>query len=133
MTDGSTNRVVRDLCQSMLRHEGESLTDAQLVGHFVDRRDPAAFEALVNRHGPMVLSVCRRLLGNHHDAEDAFQATFLVLARKAGSIKPREMAPNWLYGVAYQPYPRRYGHPRSSRQPCSPRAVPSRPVRARPA
>src|SRR5262249_40356593 len=54
------------------------------------------------RHGPMVWGVCRRLLVNHHDAEDVFQATFLVLVRKAASIVPREMLGNWLYGVAYQ-------------------------------
>src|SRR5262245_58181099 len=78
------------------------LSDGQLLEHFVERRDEAAFETLVRRHGPMVLGVCRRLLRNHHDAEDAFQATFLVLVRKAASIAPREMVANWLYGVAHQ-------------------------------
>ena len=64
--------------------------------------DPRPWERLVQRHGPMVWGVCRRLVGNHHDAEDAFQATFLVLVHKAGSVRQREMVGNWLYGVAYR-------------------------------
>jgi RNA polymerase sigma factor (sigma-70 family) len=75
--------------------------DGELLGRFVERRDETALAALVKRHGPMVWGVCRRLLG-HHDAEDAFQATFVVLVRKAASVKPREMVGNWLYGVARQ-------------------------------
>jgi RNA polymerase sigma-70 factor (ECF subfamily) len=71
-----------------------------LLERFVARRDEPAFEAIVRRHGPMVLGVCRRILCDHHDAEDAFQATFLVLARRAKSVRPAEMLPNWLYGVA---------------------------------
>jgi RNA polymerase sigma factor (sigma-70 family) len=75
-------------------------TDADLLGRFASRHDEEAFTALVQRHGPMVMGVCRRLLGNHHDAEDAFQATFLVLARKARSVGRPELLGNWLYGVA---------------------------------
>jgi RNA polymerase sigma-70 factor (ECF subfamily) len=78
------------------------LSDGQLLGCFAARRDEAAFEALIQRHGPMVWGVCRRILRDHHDAEEAFQATFLVLARKAPSIAHRELVANWLYAVAYK-------------------------------
>src|SRR5439155_19836548 len=77
-------------------------TDAELVKRAASRADDGAFEALLLRHGPMVLRVCRRVLHNLHDAEDAFQATFLVLARKAGSLRRRESVGSWLYGVAYR-------------------------------
>jgi RNA polymerase sigma factor (sigma-70 family) len=79
------------------------LSDRQLLERFNGRRDAtgeAAFAALVTRHGPMVLRVCRQLLGDVHHAEDAFQAVFLVLARKAGSIQDPDLLGNWLYGVA---------------------------------
>ena len=69
---------------------------------FIATGEGTYFEALVRRHGPMVLGVCLALLRNTHDAEDAFQATFLVLAQRAASIVPRECVGNWLYGVAYR-------------------------------
>jgi RNA polymerase sigma factor (sigma-70 family) len=76
--------------------------DCQLLQHFAREGDEAAFAELVRRHGPMVLGVCRRLLRDGHDAEDAFQATFLVLVRKARSLSQPELMGNWLYGVAYR-------------------------------
>jgi RNA polymerase sigma-70 factor (ECF subfamily) len=69
---------------------------------FLTLRDETAFEALLRRHGPMVLGVCYRVLRHTQDAEDAFQATFLVLARRAASLRSRDLLGNWLYGVAHR-------------------------------
>jgi RNA polymerase sigma factor (sigma-70 family) len=81
---------------------GAALSDAELLERFARRRDEAAFEVLVWRHGPLVLGVCRRLLRHEQDIEDAFQATFLALVRKAHTILRREAVGAWLYRVAYR-------------------------------
>jgi RNA polymerase sigma factor (sigma-70 family) len=97
-----TNAFIQRLRTAMHLHRGgTSESDGHLLRCFVASRDETVFAALVQRHGPMVWGVCRRLL-NHHDAEDAFQAAFLVLFRKAASIRRRELLANWLYGVAHQ-------------------------------
>src|SRR5712692_4276198 len=81
---------------------GDQDSDSRLLERFATLRDQSAFAALMHRHGPMVLGVCRRVLADTHDADDAFQATFLVLVRKAGSLGQPELLGNWLYGVAYR-------------------------------
>src|SRR6266852_1208193 len=102
MATNHMSEIVQQLRRAVLLQDGAGLTDGQLLGWFIEHRDEAAFATLVKRHAPMVWGVCRRLLRNHHDAEDAFQATFLVLVRKGAAIMPREMVANWLYGVAHQ-------------------------------
>jgi RNA polymerase sigma factor (sigma-70 family) len=102
MATKQLSRVIQDLRSGTLSQDGVELSDGQLLEKYVRSREEAAFSALLHRHGPMVWGVCRRALQNHQDAEDAFQATFLVLVRKASSIVPRDMIANWLYGVAHQ-------------------------------
>jgi RNA polymerase sigma factor (sigma-70 family) len=102
MATNEMNPALRHLRRAALLQGAGGLTDAQLLNSYLTRGEDAAFEALVRRHGPMVLGVCRRVLRNPHDAEDAFQATFLVLLRKAASILPRYSVGNWLYGVAHR-------------------------------
>src|SRR5262245_26763285 len=101
MANGMMREAVRQLRRAALLQDSGQ-TDAQLLESFLRRREEASFEALVRRHGPMVLGVCRRILHDPHDAEDAFQATFLVLVRRAASVRPRERVGSWLYGVAYR-------------------------------
>jgi RNA polymerase sigma factor (sigma-70 family) len=101
MISTEVSAVLRHLRHLAADHNDHEQPDDQLLGRFVGRRDEAAFAALLRRHGPMVLGVCRNVLRDLHDAEDAFQATFLLLAQKAGSIHRRESVSGWLYRVAY--------------------------------
>jgi RNA polymerase sigma factor (sigma-70 family) len=98
----ATSRMMPTLRRVVLAGAAADRTDGQLLGAFVTERDADAFAGLVRRHGPMVLGVCRRVTGDHAAADDAFQAVFIVLARRAGAVKPREQVGNWLYGVAYR-------------------------------
>ena len=91
--------VVQTLRRTTIPDESR-VSDAQLLALFIERQDEFAFAALVKRHSPMVWGVCRRIVTHHQDAEDAFQATVLVLARKATSVRPRHLVANWLFGVA---------------------------------
>ena len=101
MSTRQTNRLIEYL-RRFARYDGAGRTDGQLLDSFVQRQDDAAFAALVRRHGPMVWGVCCRMLRSHHDAEDAFQAAFLVLVQKAATLPDKETVGNWLYGVAHQ-------------------------------
>lgn len=96
------NRLIDCLRRAVLLKDGGGLSDGQLLGLFVKHRDGDAFAALVKRHSPMVMGVCRRVMSNLHDAEDAFQAAFLIFARKAGSVKAQDSVAGWLYRVAYR-------------------------------
>jgi len=100
MANGSDGAVLRQVNRLFGPGTVAGLSEGDLLERFVARRDEAAFEALVARHGPMVLGVCRRALRDPHDADDAFQATFLILARRAGAIRDREILARWLFGVA---------------------------------
>jgi RNA polymerase sigma factor (sigma-70 family) len=94
--------LARDLEQVFGHGIATALPEGQLLRRFVAERDESAFSTLVSRHGPMVLGVCRRVLGTRPDAEDAFQATFLVLLRRANSLQAADSLGPWLYGVAWR-------------------------------
>src|SRR5215472_16822890 len=100
MANGQLAAVVQHIHRFARTATPQDRTDGQLLERFLAAGEEPAFAALVRRHGPMVLGVCRRVLRDRHEAEDAFQATFLMLARKAGSIRRPEALSAWLHGTA---------------------------------
>ncbi|MHC5540565.1 RNA polymerase sigma factor, partial [Singulisphaera rosea] len=102
MNDGRIRAALGQVHRLFGEGTTAGLTDAQLLERFASVGDGASFEALVTRHGRMVLAVCRDILKDPHDAEDAFQATFLVLVKKAGTLWLRGSLSSWLYCVAYR-------------------------------
>ena len=102
MGRGQFGPVVRQFRHLFAGNSIAGVSEWQLLHRYLDRRDEVAFEAIVSRHGPMVLGVCRRVLGESGDVEDAFQATFLILARKGGTLGESDPVGHWLYGVAYR-------------------------------
>jgi RNA polymerase sigma factor (sigma-70 family) len=102
MATAKLSQLICDLGRRLPGPQSPASDDGELLTRFLATRDEEAFTLLVRRHGPMVFGVCRRVTGNHHLAEDAFQAVFVVLAAKAGSVRPQSVLPAWLYGVAYR-------------------------------
>src|SRR5947208_10242886 len=102
MATGPLHVVLRHVRKLAGSQATGDVMDGQLLERFINQRDEAAFELLVRRHERMVWGVCRRLLANSHDAEDAFQATFVVLVRKAGTVAQGESIACWLHQVAYR-------------------------------
>ena len=100
MTGFNSRSLCQDFASLFATGTLANLADFQLLDEFIARRNHLAFEELVARHGPMVLSICRRWLDNPHDIEDAFQSTFLILVRKAARLQDRNALSSWLYGVA---------------------------------
>src|SRR5262249_43170001 len=102
MANAPLGIILRHLRGLIQTHATEAATDGQLLERFTLHREEAAFAALLRRHGPMVLGVARRVLGHVQDAEDVLQATFLLLARKAASIRRGEAVSSWLHAVAFR-------------------------------
>jgi RNA polymerase sigma factor (sigma-70 family) len=100
MATGQIHPVIRYIRKLAGAGPAGEATDAQLLARFIKNRDESAFAMIVERHGPMVLNICRRMLNDAHEVDDVFQAVFLVLVRKAGSVGKPELLANWLYGVA---------------------------------
>ncbi len=122
-----TARLIKEISRQ-LRPFRQS-ADGELLERFVRRRDEAAFEELLLRHGPMVRAVCRRMLGPTADADDAFQTVFLILVRKARSIRRRELLANWLCAVAYRAaHTLRRSRARISQREFSLESVPDKPA-----
>jgi RNA polymerase sigma factor (sigma-70 family) len=118
MSVGGIHNLIHYLRTATVPQEMAGASDAQLLERYAVRRDEIAFELLVWRHAAMVLGVCHRVLGDSHDAEDAFQATFLILARKAVSVARHRTVAGWLHTVAYRLALRARAR-RSSRGACS--------------
>jgi len=102
MATAEKRLILSHIRKLVATHQANQVPDQDLLRRFADERDEAAFATLLHRHGPMVLRVCRRVLHNWHDAEDAFQATFLTLARRARAIRKQASVASWLHGVAYR-------------------------------
>ena len=102
MAGAAHGKALGDLRRLVVAHQTQANSDAQLLQRFAAHQEAAAFATLIERHGRLVWGVCSRVLGHHQDAEDAFQATFMVLARKAGSIRRAEALTCWLQGTAHR-------------------------------
>src|SRR5437879_5815103 len=102
MATGQASTILRHLQGLVAAPDTRGLSDPDLLERFAARQDPDALTALVQRYGRLVWRVCRHVLRHEQDAEDAFQATFLVLARKAHSIRKTQVLASWLHGVAYR-------------------------------
>jgi RNA polymerase sigma factor (sigma-70 family) len=119
MSHATATALLRQVRGLVAAQAADAAPDADLLERFRAAGDVTAFEALVRRHGPMVLRVCRRVLGDAHEAEDAFQATFLVLAQKAGAIHKGASVASWLHGVAYRVAGKARARAARARPPCA--------------